>query len=375
PSTLHWLQPLPIPPAWLEQPWRGDQPPTSGGERQFLSVARGPYDVIVLAPDLRAERRAGLVGTVEFYALAKERLAPGGLLCQWWDLADTDLTDLKTVLASGQQVFPYGYVALDQPRTRRAGLAMLYSETPLSVPPARLDALLRERPDVARDYEAVGLDGLAIACLVTADRGLLELLAPREEALHDERPALAVRGALRAGGPDARLLVSLRTFAQWRRDPMEWIDVSAPEVTPVAAIVRDRYRSWQHLFGGALAVLAARGATGIPFDRETPLETPPEEAGALLEALVGLPDWDYLRDRVLGYAERLERDGDRAAAEVYLRRAVAKDEGSAALRFALASVVERKGDTADALVLYRTVLAFEPEHARARSRVEALEAQ
>src|SRR6185436_5289707 len=197
PSTLHWLQPLPIPPAWLEQPWPGDQPPTSGSERQFLSVERGPYDAIVMAPDLRAGRRAGLVGTVEFYALARRRLAPGGLLCQWWDLAETDVTDLKTVLAAGQQFFPWVYVALDQPRTRRAALAMLFSDQPLSVSPARLDARLAAHPDVARDYADVGLDGLAIACLVTADRSLVELLAPREEALHDDRPTLGVRGAPR----------------------------------------------------------------------------------------------------------------------------------------------------------------------------------
>jgi spermidine synthase len=375
PSTLHWLQPLPIPAAWLEHPWPGDQPPTSGSERQFLSVERGPYDAIVMAPDLRAGRRAGLVGTVEFYELARRRLAPGGLLCQWWDLAETDVTDLKTVLAAGQQVFPWVYVALDQPRTRRAALAMLYSDRPLSVSPAHIDARLAAHPDLARDFEEVGLDGLAIACLVTADRSLVELLAPREEALHDDRPALGVRGALRAGGPDERLLVGLRTFAQWRRDPLDWIDVPPPEQPPVAAIVRDRFRSWQHLFGGAQHVVAARGAAAIPFDRETPIETPPEEADALLDALVGLPDWDYLRDRVLGYADRLERGGDRAAAEHYLRTAVAKDEGSAAIRFALASVVERKGDRADALVLYRTVLAFEPQHAGALARVEALEAR
>jgi hypothetical protein len=52
---------------------------------------------------------------------------------------------------------------------------------------------------------------------------------------------------------------------------------------------------------------------------------------------------------------------------------VAKDEGSAALRFALASVVERKGDWADALVLYRTVLAFEPGHRGALAKVQRLE--
>jgi hypothetical protein len=373
PETLHWLRPLPAPEGWESAPWPGDHAPTAGSERQFLSVPRGPYDVIVMAPDPRAGRRGELVASVEFFELVQRRLAPGGLLCQWWDLADVDITDLKAVLASAQLVFPHLYLMTDQPRTRRASLGLLLTDAPLSVPPARIDERLAGTLEVAVDFERIGVDGLAILCQITADRGLIELLAPREEALRDARPEFGVRGALRMAGSAERLSVGLTTIALHRRDPMPWVDVSEAEIPSVSAIVRDRYRSWQHLYAGALDVVHAQGPTGTPFDREAPRSTPLVEADALLDAMVGLPDWAYLRGLVLGISARLQVDEHYAEAERFLRRAVGKDIGSAMLRYALARVVERQGRGEEARELYRTVLAFEPDHSGALAAIEALD--
>jgi hypothetical protein len=372
PQTLHWLRPLPAPAGWDSAPWPGDHAPTTGSERQFLSVPRGPYDVIVMAPDPRAGRRGEVVASVEFFEIARRRLAPGGVLWQWWVLADMDITAIKAVIASAQLVFPQLYLLTDQPRTRRACLGLLLTDEPLSVPPARIDARLRQSLEIAADFERIGVDGLAILCQVTADRGLLELLAPREEALRDARPELGVRGALRSADSAERLAVGLTTVALHRRDPMPWVEVSAEARAPVSAIVRDRYRSWQHLYAGALDVGAVQGPAGTPFDREAPRATPLAEADALLDALVGLPDWAYLRGLLLGIAARLQREERYAEAEQFLRRAVEKDTGSAVLRYALANIVALQGRGPEARELYLTVLAFAPDHSGARSAVEAL---
>ncbi len=214
-----------------------------------------------------------------------------------------------------------------------------------------------------------------MACLLIADRGMLELLAPQEDALHDDRPLLSVRGALRNDSGAQRLREGLATWMLRRGDPMAWVAVSEDMAKLIAPIVRDRYRSWQHLFGGAAAVVATAGPAGVPFERDPLQHTPPAEDEALLEALAPLPDWAYLSRLVLDVAVRLERDSGLAAAETWLRRALVKDEGSSALRFALARLVERKGDRTDALLLYRTVLAFAPEHEAAREAVERLVAQ
>jgi hypothetical protein len=208
---------------------------------------------------------------------------------------------------------------------------------------------------------------------VAMDSGLLELFAPREEALQDDRPTLAVRGALRPADMTERLAVGLAAVTEHRREPMAWIEGDDATRPLLDAISRDRYRSWQHLFGGAVDVVRQRGPTGPAFDHEPPGEGPAVEAEHFLPALAGLPDWAWLRDQVLGYAQRLGRDGHAAEAEHYLRRAVDEsDPGSAPLRFALASLVERKGDKADALVLYRTVLAFDPQHQGAKDAVKRL---
>jgi tetratricopeptide (TPR) repeat protein len=284
-----------------------------------------------------------------------------------------DITDLKAVLASAQSVFPQLYLMTDQPRTRRACLGLLLTDAPLAVPPARIDARLAGTRAVAADFERIGIDGLGILCQVTADRGLIELIAPREEALFDARPELGVRGALRSAGSSERLAVGLNIVALYRRDPMPWVDVGEEARTPVAAIVRDRYRSWQHLYAGALDVLREQGPAGTPFDREAPRATPLVEGDALLDALVGLPDWAYLRGLILGLSARLLREERYSDAERFLRRAVAKDTASAALRYALAGVVEQQGRKDEARELYRTVLAFEPGHSGALAAVEELD--
>jgi len=208
------------------------------------------------------------------------------------------------------------------------------------------------------------------------DRALLELFAPREDALHDDRPAFAVRGALRKAGSLERLLVGLTSFAGYRRDPMLWVDVPHAERPAFDAVARDRFRSWQHLYGGALDVVRQRGPTGLAFDLEAPGGCPEVEGMHYLPALAGLPDWRWLREQALAFARRLEVEGQTAQAERYLRRAVDEaDPGSASLRFALASLVERKGDPSDAIVLYRTVLAFDQDYAAARDALARLGAR
>jgi tetratricopeptide (TPR) repeat protein len=265
------------------------------------------------------------------------------------------------------------HVLSDHPRARRAAVGVLCARRPLQLEPATLDAHIAAHGLLADDLSAVGLDGFAVTSLLTMDRGLLELFAPRAEARHDARPALDVRGALRTTGMARRLEVGLQVFATQRRNPMPWVRPPPPERPIFDAIARDRFRSWAHLYGGALDAVRVLGPAGPAFDLEAPGHCPEAEAEHLLPALAGLPDWVWLRELVVGFARRLEADGRPAEAEHYLRRAVDEcDPGSAPLRFALAGVVERRGDRADAITLYRTALAFDPVHKGARLALQRL---
>lgn len=373
PATLHWLRPFPVPEEWNTSAWPGLDPPSVGGERQFLSLDVQPYDVIVMAPEPRAGRRAALVGTVEFYRLARRAIASDGIFCQWWDLADMDISDLKSVIASAQQVFEQCYLVMDHPRTRRAAVGLIGTRQPLHLPPARLVATLVARPTVAEDLWHIGLDGLSIACLLVADSGTLELLAPSEAAIFDERPTLGVRSALRPLGSADRLALGLASLSTRRHDPLPLLDVPLSDRETVRRLVHARYRGWQHLFGGTLTLLNALGLDTPAFENEAPGTGPEMEADGFINALASLPDWSYLSTLVLGFAAHLEQQGRVAAAEKYLRRAIERDEGSAPFRFALASLVERKGDLADAAILYRTVLAFDPEHIGAYEALRELD--
>jgi hypothetical protein len=56
------------------------------------------------------------------------------------------------------------------------------------------------------------------------DSGLIELLAPREESLHDDRPTCCAARCARDGRAPGPGL----TPAAHRRDPMDWIEVPDP---------------------------------------------------------------------------------------------------------------------------------------------------
>ncbi|HTE05739.1 MAG TPA: hypothetical protein VK824_06035, partial [Planctomycetota bacterium] len=374
-AKLHWLQPFTHPEGWDEVHWPGEDPPTTGSERQFLAVPREPYDLIIMAPDARVSARGGLLGTEEFYRLAASRLQPDGLLCQWWDLAGTDISDLKSIIASAAAVFPSCSLLMDHPRTRRACVGLLLSAVPLRVRPAEVDSVLAGHAEVAADMAAIGLDGLGLACLVTADRGIAELMAPAESALHDDRPVLGVRGALRAQDSRTRLLEGLAALTLKRRDPMPWIVVPPESRGDMTLLVRDRYRGWQHLFGGAQRVVAALGPSVAPFDREAPGTGPEVEASSFQQALASLPDDHGLVELLLGHATWLEQQGRQADAEVWLRQAIATDSRDAALHFALGALQERRGLLDDAAVHYTSVLTLNPGHPAALEALAGLQAR
>ncbi len=373
-NKLHWLRPFAHPERWNDTPWPGEDPPTVGSERQFLAVPRERYDAIIMAPDVRVASRGALVGSSEFYALAQERLATGGLLCQWWDLADTDISDLKAVIASATEVFPFCSLIMDHPRTRRACVGLLLSGVPLSVEPSTIDMVLAENAVLAADIHGIGLDGLSMAALVSADRGLLELMAPAESAIHDDRPVLGVQGALRSEGGRQRLLTGLTTLALQRRDPMPWILVPPDNRYDVSLLVRDRFRAWQHLFGGAQRVVAEAGPAGAPFERESPGSGPDSEAASFLQALAPMPDSHELVELVLGRASFLQQQGRPDEADTWLRQAIAIDAGNPALHFALGRLQERRGMREDAAVHYTSVLTIDPGHGPARDALDALRA-
>ncbi len=166
--------------------------------RRYVRASRARYDVI--AADLFHPWRdgAGSLYTVEHFRAIRERLAPGGLFCQWLPLYQLDEETVKIIIRTFQEVFPDSR-AYYQPNTRITtlplGLVGSAGKT-VAYPPdwlARraLDARLRaalKTVDLADEmklfgYLAAGREDLAAYAgrspLNTDDRPRVTFGAPR----------------------------------------------------------------------------------------------------------------------------------------------------------------------------------------------------
>lgn len=85
---------------------------TIGDGRNFLQQTRERFDVIISEPSNPWIAGVGNLFTREFLALAKSRLAPGGVMCQWTNLYDLSESDLAIMLATYREAFPHGAVFL-----------------------------------------------------------------------------------------------------------------------------------------------------------------------------------------------------------------------------------------------------------------------
>jgi spermidine synthase len=97
-------------------------PPVSVADaRRFIASASGTYDVIVADLFHPALDGTGALYTVEHFTAVHDRLAPGGLLCQWLPLYQLDDASLHAITRSFLKAFPDG----------TAWLAHLSLQTPM----------------------------------------------------------------------------------------------------------------------------------------------------------------------------------------------------------------------------------------------------
>jgi spermidine synthase len=81
-----------------------------GDGRNFLTQASDKYDVIVSEPSNPWITGVSNLFTVDYWKLARARLADDGVFCQWAQLYEMSSKNIKIILKSFAQVFPYTYV-------------------------------------------------------------------------------------------------------------------------------------------------------------------------------------------------------------------------------------------------------------------------
>lgn len=118
--------------------------------RNYLKTTTRRFDVITADPIHPWNRGSGYLYTEDYYRLAADRLAPGGVICQWLPVADLTPEDFKSVVATFARVFPH--VTL----WHSTAAILIGSDAPLEIRPEELVARSRS-PRVVEQLETLGL--------------------------------------------------------------------------------------------------------------------------------------------------------------------------------------------------------------------------
>lgn len=154
--------------------------------RHFLLTTSRTFDVLTFEPPPPLD--AGIVNlySEEFYALAKRKMRPGGLVAQWVPMDMPRAMMPKMVLKSMLNQFPHVSLWISN---RMEGIAV-GSETPLAIDYDQL-AERMSRPELKADLHEVGIDSPEdfLAMFVAADEQLAKLVGDAP-SVTDDRPRI-----------------------------------------------------------------------------------------------------------------------------------------------------------------------------------------
>jgi len=212
-----------------------------GGER---------YDLITLEPP--PPSAAGVVNLYsrEFYDLCRQRLAPDGLMAQWWPLPAQNDEDSRSLVRSFLDAFPFASAW----STELHEVLLIGSARSISLHGSRIAARLAE-PTVAATLADVGI-GSPEALLATwiTDRTGLERYAGNAAPVTDDRPLIEHAAWVRRGELQ-RVLPRLLESAT---------DVPLPRSDPLRDGVESKRRELFDFYRASLVYLAGREREAAP---------------------------------------------------------------------------------------------------------------
>ncbi len=169
--------------------------------RNFLLASPDQYDVIISEPSNPWMAGLGYLFTQEFYQLAKRRLAPGGIMCQWLQLYRMFPRDVKLMLKTFHEEFPSVSVWSSIP----GDLLLLGSMEPHQI----------EYAELARRMSAPAIrDGLSRVKI--------------------DRPSVLLQ-MFRLGGREVDTVTADITWLH--QDDQPWLEFSAPKALYLAPIL------------------------------------------------------------------------------------------------------------------------------------------
>src|SRR5262245_6623607 len=167
--------------------------PLAADARRFVRATSERYDVIVSDNFHPARSGSGSLYTVEHFAAVRERLAPGGVFCQWLPLHPLDLGTLRSIVRSFVSVYPGGWamLATNSLETPVVGLVARADGDRFGVDPTRV------RPEFGVD------DDLALFGSFVAGPASLRRFAGDAPLNTDDRPVVAYSAPRITYAPDS----------------------------------------------------------------------------------------------------------------------------------------------------------------------------
>lgn len=153
------------------------------GRRELLA-SKQTYDMITLEPP--PPSAAGVVNLYsrDFYQLAAKRLAPNGVVAQWWPIPTQNDEDSRAMVRAFLDAFPHATLWT----TELHEMLLIGSNEPIELDAARIERRFNQ-PSVAKALGEVGIASPA-ALLATwmGDRDSLERYAGKVSPVTDDRP-------------------------------------------------------------------------------------------------------------------------------------------------------------------------------------------
>ena len=166
-----------------------------GDGRQELLRQDQRYDLITLEPP--PPSAAGVVNLYsrDFYDLCRERLAPGGLMAQWWPLPTQNDEDSRSLVRAFLDAFPHASAW----STELHEVLLVGSLEPLALDGPRVAARFAS-PKVAAALAEVGVESpeALLATWITGREGL-ERYAGEAPPVTDDRPLIEHAAWVRRG--------------------------------------------------------------------------------------------------------------------------------------------------------------------------------
>jgi len=356
--------------------------------RNELLLTDKKYDVIVSEPSNPWIAGVGSLFTREFFELTKSRLAPGGVVCQWVQTYQFRDEDLRTILATFRDAYPY----LHMWEGAAGDLILVGSEEPLVLDLDRVRAELQGPPgeDLAEveilplpqllGYFVTDRDGISEWVgdwprRVTDDNLYLEYAIPRH--MFEKGVAVnvltflgvhkPVEGILKPGQADSTLVAgiaryrrahetALRAFfhqpAPGQPQDPEQLAALAYSEAPDELVARSVYS--RHVNDEAIeAFLADNKPEALEIFRKV------SEIGNREERALALNNMGAI------YYEASDWDSARVTWEACL----AEEPNFPIVNYNLALLLAKQGEHDRAIDLLRRAIIYEPENAGSRNNL------